>query len=305
MLLHFVTAWQNGQSIRRSTSLDFIVENGTRVSAKPFSFPNKERCESIICRSKYQGRGGRQKANMPFAFNCDDPSSNPDIVHCFDLLQHCLKRTNIGRIKVISGRKTVHFELTLHGTDELLRHVAAGGLPRVVAVASGTEADGGAELGRVVDGFEGARGNAPVGVGDVFVWRNCYYGQCDRKVWIKSHPIFTEVAQKSSHKQLFLFKSTVFKIPKKLPNFWATLVRTFVNGKFSKYPNLVTLNMVNCEKLICRQLSASWWLNWNATERMFKILGGIPGLVVMGGDSCSKGCGFESQHWILNGHFSH
>ena len=30
-----------------------------------------------------------------------------------------------------------------------------------------------------------------------------------------------------------------------------------------------------------------------------------PGLVVMGGDSCSKGWGFESQRCILDGHFSH
>ena len=29
------------------------------------------------------------------------------------------------------------------------------------------------------------------------------------------------------------------------------------------------------------------------------------GLVVMGGDSCSKGCGFESQNHLLNGYFSH
>ena len=29
------------------------------------------------------------------------------------------------------------------------------------------------------------------------------------------------------------------------------------------------------------------------------------GLVVMGEDSCSKGCGFKSQHHILDGHFSH
>ena len=33
--------------------------------------------------------------------------------------------------------------------------------------------------------------------------------------------------------------------------------------------------------------------------------GGSPGLVVMGGDSCSKVCGFESHHCILDGHFSH
>ena len=27
--------------------------------------------------------------------------------------------------------------------------------------------------------------------------------------------------------------------------------------------------------------------------------------MVKGGDSCSEGCGFESQHCILDGHFSH
>ena len=37
------------------------------------------------------------------------------------------------------------------------------------------------------------------------------------------------------------------------------------------------------------------------------ILGGSPGLVFMGGDSCSKGHEFESRHRILDGHdnFSH
>ena len=36
-------------------------------------------------------------------------------------------------------------------------------------------------------------------------------------------------------------------------------------------------------------------------------MGGRPGLVVMGGDSCSEGRGFESWHRILDGHniFSH
>ena len=32
-------------------------------------------------------------------------------------------------------------------------------------------------------------------------------------------------------------------------------------------------------------------------------LGGCPGLVVMGGDSCAEGRVFESQHSILDGHF--
>ena len=33
------------------------------------------------------------------------------------------------------------------------------------------------------------------------------------------------------------------------------------------------------------------------------VLGGSPGLVVMGGDSCSKGCEFESRDRILDGHY--
>ena len=33
--------------------------------------------------------------------------------------------------------------------------------------------------------------------------------------------------------------------------------------------------------------------------------GRSPSLVVVGGDSCSQGCEFESQHHILDGHFSH
>ena len=33
------------------------------------------------------------------------------------------------------------------------------------------------------------------------------------------------------------------------------------------------------------------------------FMGESPGLVVMGGDSCSKGLGFESQNHILDGRF--
>ena len=32
------------------------------------------------------------------------------------------------------------------------------------------------------------------------------------------------------------------------------------------------------------------------------LRGGSPGLVVMGGDSCSEGRGFKSRHYILDGH---
>ena len=35
------------------------------------------------------------------------------------------------------------------------------------------------------------------------------------------------------------------------------------------------------------------------------LKGGRTGLVVMGGDLCSKGREFESQHGILDGNFSH
>ena len=38
-------------------------------------------------------------------------------------------------------------------------------------------------------------------------------------------------------------------------------------------------------------------------SRLIKPTQRSPGLVVMGGDSCSKGCEFESLHRILDGHF--
>ena len=36
-----------------------------------------------------------------------------------------------------------------------------------------------------------------------------------------------------------------------------------------------------------------------------RFWGGSPGLVVIGDDSCLRGCGFESQRCILDGHVSH
>ena len=35
-----------------------------------------------------------------------------------------------------------------------------------------------------------------------------------------------------------------------------------------------------------------------------QLLLGSPGLMVMGGGSCSEGCGLESQYCIKDGHFS-
>ena len=49
--------------------------------------------------------------------------------------------------------------------------------------------------------------------------------------------------------------------------------------------------------------------SFEVTSRVFRqtktlTLSGVsPGLVVIGGDSCFKGRVFESQHWILDGHF--
>ena len=44
-----------------------------------------------------------------------------------------------------------------------------------------------------------------------------------------------------------------------------------------------------------------------STSKKFQHEGGSPGLVVMGGDSRTKGRGFKSQRRILNGHdiFTH
>ena len=46
--------------------------------------------------------------------------------------------------------------------------------------------------------------------------------------------------------------------------------------------------------------------NGHAMANLINALqGGSPGLVVMGRDSRSEGRGFESQHHILDGNFSH
>ena len=42
-----------------------------------------------------------------------------------------------------------------------------------------------------------------------------------------------------------------------------------------------------------------------SADKHIRNEGRSPGLVAMGGDSCSKGCEFKSQHCRLVGHFSH
>ena len=56
-----------------------------------------------------------------------------------------------------------------------------------------------------------------------------------------------------------------------------------------------------------------WGLQWQFANMIkpigflrlgnFFILGGNPGQVIMGGELCSKGYEFKSQHRILDGHF--
>ena len=43
----------------------------------------------------------------------------------------------------------------------------------------------------------------------------------------------------------------------------------------------------------------------NYTSLTVVGLDGSPGLVVIGGDSCSEGCWFKPQHCIQYGHISH
>ena len=61
-----------------------------------------------------------------------------------------------------------------------------------------------------------------------------------------------------------------------------------------RYPALRDKNEADSAK---KQKKKKWKLNYE--------LGGSPGLVVMGGDSCSKGRGFKSWHRRLDGDFSH
>ena len=45
-------------------------------------------------------------------------------------------------------------------------------------------------------------------------------------------------------------------------------------------------------------------LEWvNNFHKVLQKMGGNPGPVVIGGDSRSEGCVFESQHHIQDGHF--
>ena len=56
------------------------------------------------------------------------------------------------------------------------------------------------------------------------------------------------------------------------------------------------------EEVLIKYLSIERHLLIHNQQKGF--VGGSPGLVVIGGDSCTERCGFESQHRILDGHFA-
>ena len=68
------------------------------------------------------------------------------------------------------------------------------------------------------------------------------------------------------------------------------------------HPRYMTQGVINLCNVIRLTVSITW-----CTHRslIWDHLGGSPGLVVMGGDSCSKGDGFESQGCILVEYLSH
>ena len=60
--------------------------------------------------------------------------------------------------------------------------------------------------------------------------------------------------------------------------------------------------------LFLPQKDSQFLLNVSLYTNKWKLIicfaGGSSGLVVIGGDSCSEGCGFKSQHRLLDGYFS-
>ena len=65
----------------------------------------------------------------------------------------------------------------------------------------------------------------------------------------------------------------------------------------SSYPFAIKVPMV-----VPEFKSAAKSMIYTSQRKEVVFLGGSPGLVVMVGDSCSEGHGFEIQHGILNGH---
>ena len=51
-----------------------------------------------------------------------------------------------------------------------------------------------------------------------------------------------------------------------------------------------------------RFTTQNYYSNFIIVHQKASLKGGSPGLVDMGDDSCLRGCGFKSQHHILDGH---
>ena len=73
----------------------------------------------------------------------------------------------------------------------------------------------------------------------------------------------------------------------------------------SSWHNFMTLKLIRNAELKCPITSQSIIQAQLSWLKNVYFQGGSPGLVVMGRDSSSKGCGFESQYRILDIHFSH
>ena len=92
-----------------------------------------------------------------------------------------------------------------------------------------------------------------------------------------------------------------------------TYEKVYTYVKVHTYVNVFTypVTIVECKDTICTYYllarSVFHVLTLFLAEQIKPFLGGSPGLVVMGGDSYSKGHGFESRRLILDGHdiFSH
>ena len=57
------------------------------------------------------------------------------------------------------------------------------------------------------------------------------------------------------------------------------------------------------KEFVANKLISTILQNCSYEALKLALLGGSPSLVFMGEDSCPEGCGFESQHHILDVHF--
>ena len=67
--------------------------------------------------------------------------------------------------------------------------------------------------------------------------------------------------------------------------------------------NAALLHFPESNEADCERQSLLGTSTQSLSHRNYSDVGGSPGLVVMGGDSCSKGREFDSRHSILDGHF--